>query len=74
MWEGYIHAINEYIERYELEAHLVVDRFHVAKNYRDGFDDLRKKEMRRLKSEFLRKYTRPIFKARSGCCVTTTKS
>lgn len=51
MWEGYIHAVNEYIERYELEAHLVVDRFHVAKNYRAGFDDLRKKEMRRLKSE-----------------------
>jgi transposase len=51
MWEGFIHAINDYIERYELTADLVIDRFHVAKNYRDGFDELRKKELRRLKKE-----------------------
>ena len=52
MWEGYITAIDEFIARYELEtAKLVIDRFHVAEHYRDGFDDLRKEEMRRLKKE-----------------------
>jgi transposase len=51
MWEGFINAINDYIERHELTADLVIDRFHVATNYRDGFDELRKKEVRRLKKE-----------------------
>ena len=52
MWEGYITAIEEFITCYELEtAKLVIDRFHVAQHYRDGFDDLRKQEMRRLKKE-----------------------
>lgn len=51
MWEGFIQAINDYIERHKLRADLVIDRFHVAKNYRDGFDNLRKKELRQLKKE-----------------------
>lgn len=51
MWEGYIQAVNEFIARHELEANLVIDRFHVAEHYRDGFDELRKEEMRRLKKE-----------------------
>lgn len=52
MWDGYVHAITEFIEAHDdVTAQLVIDRFHVAKNYRDAFDTLRKKEMRRLKKE-----------------------
>jgi transposase len=52
MWKGYLGAIADFIEAHpEIEARVVIDRFHVAKNYRDGFDDLRKKEMRRLHKE-----------------------
>jgi transposase len=52
MWEGYLHAIEEYIAAHnDLDAHLVVDRFHVALHYRDDFDDLRKLELKRLKKE-----------------------
>lgn len=52
MWDGYVYAITEFIEAYDdVTAQLVIDRFHVAKNYRDAFDTLRKKEMRRLKKE-----------------------
>ncbi|MBV7334920.1 transposase [Chloroflexi bacterium TSY] len=44
MWEGYINAIDEFInENDDVNASPVVDRFHVAQNYRDDFDDLRKK-------------------------------
>lgn len=52
MWDGYIYAIEEYIaEHEEVEAVLVIDRFHVAQQYREDFDELRKKELRRLKKE-----------------------
>lgn len=52
MWDGYVGAITEFIEGHDdVTAQLVIDRFHVAKNYRDAFDTLRKKEMRRLKKE-----------------------
>ena len=52
MWEGYINAIDEFIDEHDdVTASPVVDRFHVAQNYRDDFDDLRKKELRRLKKE-----------------------
>jgi len=52
MWEGYLSAIDDFKAAHaEIKAEVVVDRFHVAKNYRDGFDTLRKKEMRRLKKE-----------------------
>lgn len=52
MWDGYINAIDEFIAANDdVTASLVVDRFHVAQNYRDDFDDLRKKELRRLKKE-----------------------
>lgn len=52
MWEGYLNAIEEYIAAHnDLDAHLVIDRFHVAQHYRDDFDDLRKQELRRLKKE-----------------------
>ncbi len=52
MWEGYLNAVEEYIaEHDDVTARLVVDRFHVAQQYRNDFDDLRKQEMKRLKEE-----------------------
>lgn len=52
MWEGYLNAVEEYIaEHDDVTARLVVDRFHVAQQYRDDFDELRKQEMKRLKQE-----------------------
>lgn len=52
MWEGYLTAISEFIEANgEVKARLVIDRFHVAQNYRAGFDTLRKQELRRLRKE-----------------------
>ncbi|MCP4181743.1 MAG: transposase [Hyphomicrobiales bacterium] len=52
MWEGYVNALSEFIAKHELKAaKIVVDRFHVAGHYRDGFDTLRKKELKRLKTE-----------------------
>ncbi len=52
MWEGYLSAIADFIEAHpESTARVVIDRFHVAKNYREGFDTLRKKELRRLRKE-----------------------
>jgi len=47
IWEGYITAVQEVLP----EATLVIDRFHVARHYRDGVDELRKQEVRRLKKE-----------------------
>jgi transposase len=52
MWEGYLNAVEEYIADHDdVTARLVVDRFHVAQQYRDDFDELRKEEMKRLKHE-----------------------
>ena len=49
MWEGYINALTDYIAKHELKAEISIDRFHVAIHYRNGFDTLRKKEIKRLK-------------------------
>jgi transposase len=52
MWDGYLGAIADFLAAHpEIEAKIVIDRFHVAKNYRDDFDKLRKKELCRLKKE-----------------------
>lgn len=52
MWPGYLGAIADFIAAHpDVKAKIVIDRFHVAKNYRDDFDTLRKKEMRRLRKE-----------------------
>lgn len=52
MWEGYLSAIAEFIEAHpEVKARIVIDRFHVAQNYRADFDTLRKQELRRLRKE-----------------------
>jgi len=52
MWDGYLGAATDFITTFpEVKAKVVIDRFHVAKNYRDDFDTLRKKEFRRLRKE-----------------------
>ena len=52
MWDGYVNAANEFAEAHpQVSIDVVIDRFHVAKNYRDDVDTLRKKECRRLKKE-----------------------
>jgi transposase len=47
IWEGYITAVQEVLS----DATIVIDRFHVARHYRDAVDELRKQEVRRLKKE-----------------------
>jgi transposase len=47
MYEGFITAVKEVLGK----AQVVVDRYHVAKLYREGVDRLRKQELRRLKQE-----------------------
>jgi len=47
MYEGFIWAVKEVLGK----AHVVIDRYHVAKLYRAGADRLRTQEMRRLKQE-----------------------
>ena len=50
MWEGYTNAVTEFASAHaEVSVEVVVDRFHVTKNYRECVDNLRKKECRRLK-------------------------
>jgi len=46
MYEGYINAAKEALGQ---GIRVVVDRFHVAKLYRKSLDELRKKELRRLR-------------------------
>jgi transposase len=47
MWKAYINAVKEVLG----ETVVVVDRYHVAKKYRDCADKLRKQELKRLKTE-----------------------
>jgi transposase len=47
MYEGFIQAVKAVLGK----AHVVIDRYHVAKLYRAGADRLRTQEMRRLKQE-----------------------
>jgi transposase len=52
MWDGYLGAATAFIAAFpEVKADIVIDRFHVAQNYRKDFDTLRKKELRRLRKE-----------------------
>ena len=48
MYDGYINAAKEVFGE---DVVVVVDRFHIAKLYRKGLDNLRKKEISRLKKE-----------------------
>jgi len=47
MYEGFTEAVREELSH----VLIVIDRFHVARAYRDGLDDLRKQELGRLKKE-----------------------
>lgn len=47
MYEGFTEAVREELSR----ARIVIDRFHVARAYRESLDDLRKQELGRLKKE-----------------------
>lgn len=47
MYDGYINAVKEVLG----SVVVVVDRYHVAKKYRECADALRKKELKRLKKE-----------------------
>ena len=50
MWEGYTNAVKEFAAAHpEVSLDVVVDRYHVAKNYRECVDKVRKQERRRLK-------------------------
>ncbi|MCP4937054.1 MAG: ISL3 family transposase [bacterium] len=48
MYDGFINAAKEVFGK---KVVLVVDRFHVAKLYRNGVEQLRKQELKRLKEE-----------------------
>lgn len=45
MYKGFVGAVREQLPA----AKIVIDRFHVAKAYRDGADTVRKQEVKRLK-------------------------
>ena len=47
MWDGYVSAVQEEVPH----ALIVIDRFHVARHYRNAVDELRKQEVRRLQRE-----------------------
>ena len=47
MYDGFINACHEALP----EAEVVIDRFHLAKDYHACADNLRKKELKRLKTE-----------------------
>jgi len=50
MWDGYVNAAKEFAAAHPaVSLEVVTDRYHVAKNYRDCVDTLRKSECRRLK-------------------------
>jgi transposase len=46
MYDGYINAVKEI---FSAKVNIIIDRFHVAKNYRNAIDSVRKQEMKRLK-------------------------
>lgn len=49
MWDGYVNALKEFAAAHpEVSIAVVVDRYHVAKNYRECVDKVRKRERRRL--------------------------
>ena len=52
MYDGFINSAKEIFSNNII---IVIDRFHVAKSYRGCLDNLRKKEMKRLKRELSKK-------------------
>jgi len=52
MWDGYVNAVEEFATAHsKVSVEIVVDRYHVAKNYRECVDKVRKRECRRIKNE-----------------------
>jgi len=52
MWESYVTAVEEFIAAHkDVTAKLVIDRFHVAQQYREDFDELRKQEFKQMKQK-----------------------
>jgi transposase len=47
LWDAYVTAVREVMPH----TTIVIDRFHVAKHYRDGADTLRKQACKRLQAE-----------------------
>jgi len=64
IWDGYISAAQEVLPG----ATIVIDRFHIARQYRDGVDALRKQEVRRLKSRRKLEAARSLKNAQSPTC------
>lgn len=56
MWEGYTSAVREALPK----VRIVIDRFHVAKHYREGADNLRKSEVKRLKQELSKEQAKAL--------------
>ena len=50
MYDGFIHAAKAVFGK---RIQIVVDRFHVAKLYGNGLDELRKKRMEKVKKDAL---------------------
>jgi transposase len=48
MYDGYVNAVKEIFGN---KVKVIIDRFHVAKNYRKCIDTVRKKELKRLQKE-----------------------
>jgi transposase len=48
MYDGFINAVREVLGK---KVKIVIDRFHVAQNYRKSLDKLRKKELKRIKEQ-----------------------
>ena len=48
MWIGYVNAVKEV---FDSKVIIVVDRYHVAKSYREGVDKFRQRERKRLEKE-----------------------
>jgi transposase len=52
MWDGFVNAVREsFGPDPECQVDLVIDRFHVAQHYYKAADNLRKREMKRLKQQ-----------------------
>ena len=72
MWDGYVNAAEEFsAEHDEVSIQVVIDRYHVAKTYREDVDTVRKQEFRRLKKELTETEYQEIVK---GMMWTTRKN
>ena len=61
IWDAYLGAASEFMTAQpDIQARVVIDRFHVAKNYRADFDTLRKQELRRLRRELPKETYREV--------------